>query len=283
MSTQLLFYENATPVSSQRHQQWSIDVGNDYGFTRRTNSVPLMAVEFPNAALEYTIVFAGGEDAVMPAAILGVQNDTNLYVDDQGKWHAKYLPAFVRRYPFVFSSNDNGATFTLCIDEAFSGVNQDDRGSRLFADGGERTEYLENVLKFLQDYQNEFQRTQLFCKKLQELGLLEPMQAQIKLRSGQQMSLTGFMTVNRNKLNALEPDKLSELARKGILELAYMHLLSLKNFTAMMERVAGAVRSGEAPAGETDAASASESEADVRRSKKGETAQKAKAEPSTGE
>jgi len=281
MSTQLLFYENATPVSSQRHQQWSIDVGNDYGFTRRTNSVPLMAVEFPNAALEYTIVFAGGEDAVMPAAILGIQNDTNLYVDDQGKWQAKYLPAFVRRYPFVFSSNDNGATFTLCIDEAFSGVNQDDRGRRLFADGGERTEYLENVLKFLQDYQKEFQRTQLFCKKLQELGLLEPMQAQIKLRSGQQMSLTGFMTVNRNKLNALEPDKLSELARTGILELAYTHLLSLKNFTAMMERVAETVRTGDAPAGEAQAAS--ESEADVRRSKKGDTAQKAKAEAPIGE
>lgn len=59
------------------------------------------------------------------------------------------MPAFLRRYPFVFSSNDDASTFTLCIDEEFDGLNQDGRGERLFDSEGERTQYLQNVLGFL--------------------------------------------------------------------------------------------------------------------------------------
>src|SRR5262245_19999312 len=78
-----------------------------------------MAAEFSSAALEYAIVFGDKGDVVMPVAVLGVRTDENLYVTMQGGWQAKYIPAFVRRYPFVFFSRDEGKTFTLCIDEAF--------------------------------------------------------------------------------------------------------------------------------------------------------------------
>ncbi len=48
----------------------------------------------------------------MPAVLLGIRDQENLYVDDNGAWNAKYIPAFVRRYPFVFSSQDKN-TFNL--------------------------------------------------------------------------------------------------------------------------------------------------------------------------
>ena len=128
----------------------------------------------------------------MPAAVLGVRTDENLYVTTEGSWRARYIPAFVRRYPFVFSSHDEGKTFTLCIDEAFPGFNQDGHGERLFDSDGKPTPYASNVLKFLQQYQFEFQRTQGFCKKLKDLNLLGPMQAQIKLSTGEHMALRGF-------------------------------------------------------------------------------------------
>jgi len=92
-----------------------------------------MAAEFASAALEYAIVFGGTGDVVLPAAVLGVRTDENLYVTEQGGWQAKYIPAFVRRYPFVFFTRDEGKTFTLCIDEAFPGFNQSGRGERLLA------------------------------------------------------------------------------------------------------------------------------------------------------
>ena len=239
MTSQLLIYESAVPVSNARHADVSVEVGADYGFSRRVNSVPLMAVEFPHAAAEYAIVFSGSAEAFIPAVILGMRGDENLYLTQQGAWQAKYIPAFVRRYPFVFSSTQDGKTFTLCIDEAFPGFNRDGRGQRLFGADKKPSAYVSNVLKFLEQYQAEFRRTQAFCQKLKELNLLEPMRAQAKLKSGEQLSLTGFMAVNRDRLKALSAEKLAELAKTDELELLYLHLQSMRNFAAMVERLGG--------------------------------------------
>lgn len=237
MTKQLLIYDTAVPITQARHSQWSVEVGSDYGFSRNVNSVPLMAVEFTRAAREYPIVFAGTDEAVMPVVILGMRGNQNVYLNDQGAWQAKYIPAFIRRYPFVFASSDDGTTLTLCLDEAFAGFNQEGRGERLFDDQGKPTAYVQNILRFLQGYQTEFQRTQAFCKKLNTLNLLEPMQAQVTLESGQILSLTGFSGVNRNRLKELSGDTLSDLVNKDELELVYLQLHSLQNFEAMKERL----------------------------------------------
>jgi hypothetical protein len=237
MSTQLLIYETAVPVSSGRHRQCSIEPGKGYGFARKINSVPLTAVEFPLAAAEYAIVFAQGGEEVVPVAILGARAGENLYVKDDDSWSARYIPAFVRRYPFVFSAKDDGKTFTLCVDEAFQGLNYQGRGQPLFDGEGKQTQYVDNVLRFLQEYRAQFMRTQAFCKKVAELGLLEPMQAQFTLASGQKMSLTGFHVIDRNKLKALPAETLAQLAATDELELIYLHLQSMRNFVSVKDKL----------------------------------------------
>lgn len=237
MATQLLIYETAVPITLARHAQWSVEAGDNYAFSRHINSVPLMAAEFARAQAEYPLIFAGSEEAVTPAVILGMRGGENLYLDGQHQWAAKYVPAFVRRYPFVFSASADGATFTLCVDEAFAGCNQEGRGERLFDDAGKPTPYVQSVLRFLQGYQAEFARTQAFCRKLQALGLFEPMQAQVSLASGQILSLTGFMSVSREKLHALPAETLAELAKSGELELIYLHLNSMQHFEGLRERL----------------------------------------------
>src|SRR5690606_37811599 len=113
-----------------------------------------------------------------------------------GDWQARYIPAFIRRYPFVFSSADDGKSFTLCIDTEFAGCNQEDRGERLFDADGQQTQYLKNVLEFLKEYQAHYQRTMAFARKLKELDLLEPMTAKFTTQAGDSGNLTGFMAVN---------------------------------------------------------------------------------------
>jgi SapC len=236
MPKQLLIYEKAVPVTRQSHGEVSIKAGGDYGFAKDVNSVPLLASEFDLSSAEYAIVFSGDGKDVMPAVLLGIRDNENLYVDDNGAWNAKYIPAFVRRYPFVFSSEDK-QTFNLCIDEDFPGVNRKGVGERLFDAEGERTQYLQGVLGFLQAYQAQFEATRAFCQRLVELNLLEAMQAQFRLRSGQRITLGGFMTVNRERLRALPGDALARLARTGDLDLIYAHLNSQRNFTPTAERV----------------------------------------------
>jgi hypothetical protein len=237
MTTQLLFYERAVPLSKERHADWSVEMGGDYSFARHVNAVPLLATEIPAAAAEYAIVFTGTDETVMPAALLGIRNDENVYLTETGGWQAKYIPAFVRRYPFVVSSSGNGATFTLCFDEGFPGCNQEGRGQRLFDDNGQATPYLERTLTFAKDFQAQYGPTVGFCKKLTDLNLLDPMKARIKSKTGPEMSLAGFMAVNRDRLKALAGETLSELAKTNELELVYAHLASMKNVSAMAERM----------------------------------------------
>lgn len=248
MSAQLLIYESAVPVTRSRHENLSVATGNDYSFSRTVNSVPLMAVEFPSAAAEYAIVFAGDGTAVMPAVILGLRGNENLYLTGEGKWDAKYVPAFIRRYPFVFSSADQGKTFTLCIDEGYPGFNREGKGNRLFGEDGKPSAYTENVLNFLKEYQAQFALTQAFCNKLKELDLLEPMQAQVTTTKGDKLSLTGFTAVSRERLKKLDGETLAQLAKTDELELIYLHLQSMRNFNLMRDRFAASLTENQATA-----------------------------------
>lgn len=241
MPAQLLIYETVIPLSINRHRDCSVEIGPNYAFSGSINSMPLMAIEFPEAAAEYAIVFAGDRDNVMPAVILGIGRD-NLYLSPEGGWEAKYVPAFVRRYPFVFSTSPDQRQLVLCIDEAFSGFNREGRGQPLFTEAGKPSAYVDGMLRFLQEYQTQFLRTQAFCKKLRELDLLAPMQAQAELATGTRMSLGGFMAVDRAKLKALPAETLAELARTDELELLYLHLHSMRNFLAVRDRLAAAER-----------------------------------------
>lgn len=235
--TQLRIYENVVPVSRTRHGRWSLEKVTDYTFCRNVNSVPLMAGEFSSAASEYPIVFTVSDDVVLPAVALGIRAGENAYVTGQGDWQAEYIPAFVRRYPFAFSSDNEGKTFTLCIDEAFSGFNQDRRGERLFEEEGKPTAFVERMLTFLQRFQSEFGRTQAFCQNLKALNLLEPMQAQFNLNSGERMALRGFSVVSRARLKTLSPGALVELLNSGELEYIYTHIVSMSNFRSLRHRI----------------------------------------------
>ena len=271
VATQQLFYRTAVPVHFQRHRDWSVKTGETYSFAAGVNSVPVTAIEFAQAAAEYPIVFAGNEKSVFPAIILGIRENENLFVDPDGRWRGKYVPAFVRRYPFVFSQDEAARTFTLHIDETFAGCNQSGRGERLFDADGAQTQYLRTVLGFLQDYQARFRRTQAYCSRLLELQLLQPMQAQFTLNTGEQRSLSGFMVVNREKLKALPAETVADLLAKDELECTFLHLASLRHFQDMLERFQPkqetiGLEPQAAPAAPAEAAPASEAEAEPQHS-----------------
>lgn len=240
MTKQLMIYERAIPISSERHRDWSVKTGTNYAFARGINSVPLVAAEFVAAATEFAIVFAGEAEAISPSVILGMRDGENAFVADDNSWEGRYVPAFLRRYPFVFMRSEDEKTFTLCIDEEFDGFNKEGKGERLFDTDGARTQYLESMLNFTREYQAQHNRTSLFTGRLRDLGLLEPAQARFQLPGGESAALAGFQTIKREMLKALPGDTLSEMAKTDELELCFVHLQSLNNLTAMAQRQVGA-------------------------------------------
>jgi len=252
MAKQLLIYESAVPISATRHNDTFFEPVANYAFSAGVNAVPLMAVEFIRAATEYAIVFAAAGEDILPAAVLGVRPEQNLYLSADAQWQAKYIPAFIRRYPFVVSTSTDRKTLTLCIDESHPGLNRDGRGQRLFGDDGKPSAYTEQVLKFLKEYQAHFERTRVFGKRVKDLGLLEPMQAQVTTPKGEKLSLGGFLAVSRTKLRALDGEALTSLAKTDELELLYLHLYSMRNFNEVKDRLIGSlVEAGQPSPAET--------------------------------
>ena len=262
MTKQLLIYERATPLSSQHHRDLYVKAGTDYRFAAEINAVPVLVPEFAGAASVYVIVFAG-DNVMMPAALLGLRNSQNLFVDENGNWEAGYVPAFIRQYPFVVSRREGEEdNFTLCIDESWSGCNVDGRGERLFDSDGERTAYLRGMVEWVGEYQGQFRRTQRMCAKLRDLDLLSPMQARVRTRTGDDLTFSGFYAVNRDRLQQLTGDQLADLMAEGQLELIFLHLQSLRNLGKLAERDRGPAQTpGEIGTAAHEAKGTSEAEA----------------------
>jgi hypothetical protein len=66
------------------------------------------------------------------------------------------------------------------------------------------------------------------------------MQAQIELGSGERMVLRGFSVVQRARLKTLAAKVLAELVRSDELELIYTHVVSMRNFATLRDRLAEA-------------------------------------------
>jgi hypothetical protein len=232
----LLFYRRISVLRSDQHGTLKIGQPPSYDFTATTNSVPLAGVEFGEAVKEYPIVFARDElGTVSAAAVLGLENGENLFLGKQGNWDSHYLPAFVRRYPFILGSNPENPTQPwVCVDEACPWLGQDS-GEALFT-GTQPSAFMGQVMAFLVDYNGQLERTAAFGRKLADWGLLMESQAQASTADGAVHTLTGIWTVDEAELAKLEGDKLQELFKTGELAWIFFHLNSLSNFRLLADR-----------------------------------------------
>jgi hypothetical protein len=234
----LLFYEKPVLLNADAHRNTKLGgLAGNFTFTGKTNSVPLAAIEFFDTAREYPIAFTGKDGASMfPIALLGVRHSENLFVGDDGRWEGRYIPAFVRRYPFVLAEKQDADDFNVFLDEAYPGFGASD-GERLFTDSGEYTPLLKQALEFLSNYQGEIRRTRLFIERLQALDLLIPRVLQVMRKDEAPIILHGFSVVDEQRLMALDDAQLVELARSGFLAWIYAHLMSLGNVARLSEKL----------------------------------------------
>jgi hypothetical protein len=234
------FYQKVIALNSNVHRNLRFDASKvNFGFARDTTAVLLASIEFAEAAREYPIVFIRSKEGKMlPAVLLGVRTGENLYVDDHGKWDATYIPAFVRRYPFVMAEGGEAGRLLVCIDETCPALNGE-QGEVLIDESGTLQPRMNELMQFLQNFQNEFARTELLAKQLDDLGLFVQQGARFDTPHGESFQLNDFYLIDEAKFGQLPDDKLPELFRSGAIGMAYLHLASLGN----MRRLLGKLRS----------------------------------------
>lgn len=219
-----------------RHSRYRLGPPGDFRFARKANAVALLGPEFPQAARIYPIVFTSGVHA-LPAAVLGLKTDDNLLVDDGGRWEAgAYVPAYVRRYPFIFVEQPDGQRLTLCIDEAAEQLSTD--GPRPLFDGNQPAEVTRQALELCTGFQRDAAATRAFVEALEAKEMLVERRADIALEHGGRLALAGFRVIDEAKFNALDDATFLDWRRRGWIALVYCHLLSSGNWGGLVERAA---------------------------------------------
>ncbi len=189
--------------------------------------------EFYEASKSQPIVFAKNEQGEFLAlALMGLKEEGNLFVNQDGSWRiGEYVPAFVRRYPFIFVAHSENQ-LSLAIDHDHKAVNKR-KGEALFTAEGEASEYTTSLMDFLSQYQQANLNTQAMIKMLDDKGLLEDATAKM-MKNGEPMNLTGFMRVNEQKLDDLSDSDMLELVKTGAYKWVVAHLMSLSNFQKLL-------------------------------------------------
>lgn len=243
--TMPMFYTKPEPLNPTRHAGLRLASRPDYSFAEKSHAVPLVANEMPMAMRSYPIVFVGPQK--MPIAIIGVRRDENLFVEPDGSWTPPhYVPAYIRRVPFILAGDEKADRLTLCIDRDNSRVIEqamaplvEGKGelSPLF-DGIEPTETTKKALEFCQQYQQGVVVTRAIIEKITALNLFTERRSTITLDGGEQLNLTDFNVIDEAALNKLPDADFLELRRSGALAMIYCHLASMNSWSSLVFQAA---------------------------------------------
>ncbi|HEV7715285.1 MAG TPA: SapC family protein [Steroidobacteraceae bacterium] len=227
-SSMPIFYKNPQPLEPGRHPRAGLNPKNNFAFSQGTNAVALTLSEFPLAARNYPIVFSSASP-VVPFAVVGVRDNENLFVEKDGRWREDaYVPAYVRRYPFIFSEVPNSDRLLLCVDEDAEQFETD--STQPFFVNGKPSENLQRALKFTEMFHADLEETRRFGAWLEENGMLEEKVARADFSGGTSYTLRGFRLINPEKLGTLTDAQVLELHKKAWLPLLHFHLQSLQNW-----------------------------------------------------
>lgn len=223
-----LFYGGLEPLSSNVHPDFRNKSADRAPFLSDNHAVPITIDEFVAAQRFYPIVFSSGEQGV-PLALMGLNEGVNVFVDSDGKLQDEiYVPAYVRRYPYMLARlAPDAQELSLCFDPTSGLVGAFDEGDALF-DDGKPSEITNNILRFCEEFELSAQRTANFMADLRATGLMMEGEVSIQPQGAEQPFVyRGFQMVDEDKLRNLSAEELSKLHQNGMLPLIYAHLFSV--------------------------------------------------------
>lgn len=199
--------------------------------------------EFRAIQNEYPIFFQKNSETgkFSAVALMGLRQHENLFLSDKG-WDANYIPASVKRRPFLIGiqapkpGQNEQAQRMVYVDMDSPRVNER-QGDAVFLPHGGYSPYLESIVDLLEYSQYGTELNERFVDALLQYELLEVVRLEITLKSGEKNNLTGFYTINEDKLLALDGNSVAALHNKGYLEFIYMVLASHANVAKLITRI----------------------------------------------
>lgn len=242
-----IFYKDLMPLNSRDHAKFRGRTLDKAPWLAGQHAIPLTVDEFVEAQRDFPIVFSSGDNP-LPLALMGLNEGVNTYVDDEGAVSEPvYIPAYVRRYPFILAKLQEGSDeMSLCFDPTCEAIGEFEDGEPLFGDDAQPTEHTKGLLQFCERFEEAGQRTKAFVDELKKHELLMEGEISITQNNDPEKPFVyrGFQMVNQEKFRELRGDTLRSWNQNGMLPLITAHLFSLNLMRDVFARQAA---QGKAP------------------------------------
>jgi hypothetical protein len=242
-----LFYKSIEPINLEQHGKMKVRGLTSLPELGRTHAVPLTVDEFALVQRHFPIVFSVGGDPV-PIALMGLNEGVNVFLDENGRSNEPnlYIPAYLRRYPFLLAKlRPDSDELSLCYDPTSGAVGDFAEGEPLF-DGDEPSAATKAILEFCEQFEAAGLRTTAFLEDLVKSDLLMDGEVAIQPEGFEQPFVyRGFRMIDEEKVRNLRGDELRKMNQSGMLPLIYAHLFSLSQ---MRDVFARQMQQGKAPA-----------------------------------
>ena len=233
----LEFYKKLRPLHLEQHADLGLRQPIDYSFAANVTAVPIVLGEFIAAAKDYPIVFGPGEIPV-PMVMLGLRKNENMFVGKDGSWQpGTYIPAFIRRYPFMLVDADKVQRQILFVDEDSNNLVRGG-GLPLVVDG-HPSELAKNIIKFCQSFNADLAGTRDFCKAAKDLDLIETRNITVTMPENRKLVMQDLIVIDPRKFEALPDNVFLEWRKRKWLFGAYCHFQSGVNWQRLAERIGG--------------------------------------------
>ncbi|NNE39732.1 MAG: SapC family protein [Marinicaulis sp.] len=223
-------------LAKEQHGQLGLSKPSKrYGFCSAVRAIPITVTEIPAASKDYPIIFTSKEQ-LLPLAVVGVVDEVNLFVDENGEWEQnRYVPGYLRRYPFGVAAETGGERMAVVIDRDYEGLTENSEFP-LF-ENGEPTKVSNDAVEFCKAFERERQMTDDFAKRLAAFDIVHAQSAQFTPEGeNEAKSFADYFGIDENKLKALADEQVVELHKSQFLPLLYAMLMSMANWRQLLAR-----------------------------------------------
>ncbi len=236
LSGNMFLFERPELLNKEQHGQLGMsNPGKRFGFCSKVRAIPITVTEVPAASKDYPIVFMGKENPVL-LAVVGLIDDVNLFVDENGDWENKrYIPGYARRYPFGLANETGSDRMAIVLDAAYVGVKTNGE-LPLFQDG-EPTELTQSAIDFCQAFEQDRILTDGFNERLKPYDIIQGQSAHFTPEgTTEQKVFAEYFGIDENKLNALTDEQFISLRQEGALAIIYALIMSMGNWRMLLQR-----------------------------------------------
>lgn len=232
----MYLFEKPELLNREQHGDLGLDPApKPFSFCAHARAVPITVSEIPEASKYYPIILQSKEEPI-PVAVLGLNSEFNLFVDDAGEWERyAYVPGYLRRYPFALAAENGTDRMALVFDAAYQGLSKS--ASRKLFDNEDLSEFSKSAMEFTRNYENDRRMTEQAMRTIDKYDLIQPQSAQYTPPgTNETKTFAQYFGFDEQRLRALSDEQFLEIRKTNLLPIIYAQLMSMVNWRHLISR-----------------------------------------------